>query len=73
SGYLEDGSLASELMMLEHRTARTQYVPFWEWATAKDLPLTHETLARFQAEREPTSPPPWPPATAPARQSARPR
>jgi predicted phosphodiesterase len=73
SGYLEDGSLASELMMLEHSTARTQYVPFWEWATAKDLPLTRESLTRFQAERMPTPPPPWPLTVAPAPRSARPR
>ena len=32
-----DGSLASELMMLEHQTARTHYVPFWEWCLAQDL------------------------------------
>lgn len=72
SGYLDDGSLASELMLLEHRTARTQYVPFWEWATEHDLPLTRDTLMRFQAERKLAPPPPLPVAVAPApRDSAR--
>ncbi len=52
SGYLDDGSLASELMMLEHRTARTQYVPFFEWAQAHGLELTRENFAVFSAERE---------------------
>ena len=52
SGYLDDDSLASELMMLEHQTARTQYVPFWEWATECGLELTRENFARFSAERD---------------------
>lgn len=51
SGYLDDGSLASELMLLEHQTARTQYVPFWEWATKHGLPLTRENAARFRKQR----------------------
>ena len=51
SGYLDDGSLASELMMLEHQTARTQYAPFWDWALAHDLPLTRENFAIFSAQR----------------------
>ncbi|HEY7849994.1 MAG TPA: metallophosphoesterase [Ktedonobacterales bacterium] len=51
SGYLDDDSLASELMLLEHRTARTQYVPFWEWAMAHDLPLTRDNFAVFSAQR----------------------
>ncbi|MFI5272466.1 MAG: metallophosphoesterase family protein [Ktedonobacterales bacterium] len=58
SGYLDDGSLASELMMREHETARTQYVPFWEWAMAHGRPLTREEYARFAAAREPFVPPP---------------
>jgi predicted phosphodiesterase len=56
-GYLS-GSLASELMLLEHRTARTQYVPFWEWAEGHGLPLTREQFERFSAERPPFVPPP---------------
>src|SRR5262249_11032347 len=48
-GYLDDGSLASELMLLEHQTARTQYVPFWEWCMEHGLPLTREQHARFAA------------------------
>lgn len=51
SGYLDDGSVSAELMMLEHQTARTQYVPFWEWATARNLPLTRENVAVFTAQR----------------------
>ena len=51
-GYLDDGSLASELMLLEHRTARTQYVPFWDWAVERGLPLTRENFAVFSAERD---------------------
>ena len=51
SGYLDSGSLASELMLLEHRTARTHYVPFWDWCLACDLPLTRASYARFAAER----------------------
>lgn len=58
NGYLADGSLASELMMLEHRTAITQYVPFWEWAMAQGLPLTHESHALFARQRAPFAPPP---------------
>lgn len=51
SGYLDDGSLAAELMLLEHRTARTHYVPFWDWCLANDLPLTRASYERFAAER----------------------
>lgn len=58
SGYLADGSVASELMQLEHRTARTQYVPFWEWAEARNLPLTRESLKMFHAQRTPFRAPP---------------
>jgi len=58
SGYLADGSLSSALMMLEHRTARTQYVPFWEWALERGLPLTRESHTIFMQEREPFIPPP---------------
>ncbi len=50
NGHLADGSLASLLMLLEHQTARPQYVPFWEWALAHGLPLTQETYAAYQAE-----------------------
>ncbi|HEX8994561.1 MAG TPA: metallophosphoesterase [Ktedonobacterales bacterium] len=52
SGYLDDDSAASELMLLEHQTARTQYVPFWEWAIERNLDLTRENIALFRAERE---------------------
>jgi predicted phosphodiesterase len=51
NGYLDDGSLASALMLLEYRTARTHYVPFWEWALARDLPLTFESYPAFATER----------------------
>ncbi len=51
SGYFDDGSLATELMMLENRTARTHYVPFWDWCLARDLPLTRESYVLFAAER----------------------
>jgi diadenosine tetraphosphatase ApaH/serine/threonine PP2A family protein phosphatase len=57
-GYLADGSLSAELMQLEHRTARTQYVPFWDWALEHNLSLTRESHARFVAERPPFVPPP---------------
>lgn len=57
-GYLADGSLASELMMREHQTARTQYVPFWEWAMEHNLPLTRDSYERFAAERGLFIPPP---------------
>lgn len=67
SGYLDDGSLASELMMLEHQTARTQYVPFWEWATEHDLPLSQASLTHFQAQRKLAPPPRLPVAVPPAR------
>lgn len=60
-GYLDDGSLASELMMLEHRTARTHYVPFWEWCMAHGLELTREHYAQFAAERPSFTPPPFTP------------
>jgi predicted phosphodiesterase len=70
SGYLDDGSIASELMMLEHRTARTQYVPFWEWAETRGLPLTRASLEQFQATREQFIPPPPPVAVAPAQRNA---
>ncbi len=58
SGYLADGSLASELMMLEHQTAITQYVPFWEWALERGLPLTHASHDAFARERAPFLAPP---------------
>ena len=51
SGYLDGGCLSAELMQLEHRTARTRYVPFWDWCLANDLPLTRESYERFAAER----------------------
>ncbi len=57
-GYFDDDSLASELMELEHRTARTHYVPFWEWCMEQGLELTRENHARFAAERPPFVPPP---------------
>ncbi len=71
SGYLDDGSIASELMMQEHRTARTQYVPFWEWAEGQGLPLTRTSMARFHAGRERFTPPPPPMAVAPTQRGAR--
>jgi predicted phosphodiesterase len=49
-GYLDDGSIASRLMLLEYQTARTHYVPFWDWCLALGLPLTGESYARFAAE-----------------------
>ena len=57
-GYLDDGSLASELMLLEHQTARTHYVPFWEWCLAQNIELSRENLVCFLAGREPFVPPP---------------
>jgi predicted phosphodiesterase len=57
-GYLADGSLASELMMQEHETARTWYVPFWEWAQARGVPRSRAEYERFAAHREPFVPPP---------------
>lgn len=57
-GYLADDSLASELMLREHQTARTQYVPFWEWCMARGVEMTREQLAVFLATREPFRPPP---------------
>lgn len=57
-GYLSDGSLASELMLLEHRTARTHYVPFWEWCMAQGVEMTRERMRTFLAQREPFRPPP---------------
>jgi hypothetical protein len=57
-GYLADGSLASELMLREHQTARTQYVPFWEWCMARGVEMTREQLEVFLATREPFRPPP---------------
>jgi predicted phosphodiesterase len=57
-GYLADGSLASELMMHEHETARTWYVPFWEWAQARGVPRSRAEYERFAAQREPFVPPP---------------
>jgi predicted phosphodiesterase len=50
-GYLDGDCLSSELMLLEHRTAQTHYVPFWDWCLANDLPLTHASYARFVAHR----------------------
>lgn len=57
-GYLDDGSLSSELMLMEHQTARTHYVPFWEWCMAQGIPMTREHYVRFAAERPPFTPPP---------------
>lgn len=51
SGYLDDGSLASELMMLEHQTARNQYANFWDWAVTHNLELTRENFALYSAQR----------------------
>ena len=51
SGYLADGSLSAELMLLEHRTARTHYVPFWDWCLEQELPLTRRNYERFAAKR----------------------
>lgn len=61
SGYLDDGGAAAALMLLEHQTARTQYVPFWEWASANGLPLSMDYYSDFSAQRR-WSPPPPPPA-----------
>lgn len=51
-GYLDDGSVASALMLLEHQTARTHYVPFWEWCLERNLPLNRASADLFLAERE---------------------
>ena len=51
SGYLDDGGFVAELMMLEHQTARTQYVPFWEWCTGRGLPLDRQYYDQFAEER----------------------
>src|SRR6185312_3897712 len=51
SGYLDGGCLSAELMQLEHRTARTHYVPFWDWCLENDLPLTRRNYERFAAKR----------------------
>jgi len=51
SGYLDGGCLSSELMLLEHRTARTHYVPFWDWCAANDLSLTRRSYERFVVKR----------------------
>jgi predicted phosphodiesterase len=61
NGYLTDGSLASELMLLEYRTARTQYVPFWEWCMERGLDVadaTRDHFETFTAQRPPFHPPP---------------
>ena len=58
NGYLDDASPASELMLREHQTARTWYVPFWEWAMAHGVPLTRAEYERFAAQRDPFVPPP---------------
>ncbi|MDE3230469.1 MAG: metallophosphoesterase family protein [Chloroflexota bacterium] len=63
SGYLDDGGAAAALMLLEHQTARTQYVPFWEWASANGLSLSMEHYPAFSAQRH-LSPPPPPPTAA---------
>lgn len=57
-GYLADGSFSSELMLLEHRTARTHYVPFWEWCMERGLPMVRDHYEHFAAERPPFLPPP---------------
>lgn len=59
NGYLADDSMASQLMLLEHQTARTQYVPFWEWCMAHDLEKKPENYERFAAERPFFMPPPF--------------
>jgi predicted phosphodiesterase len=58
NGYLADGSMASALMLLEHQTARTHYVPFWEWCMEHGLELTRDSYDVFAAQRPPFSPPP---------------
>jgi predicted phosphodiesterase len=50
-GFLRDHSLVSALMLLEQRTARTQYVPFWEWSLEHGVPFSVEQFARFTARR----------------------
>lgn len=49
-GFLDDNSLASRLMLLEHRTARTHYVPYWEWALEHGLPLDESNYDTFRRE-----------------------
>ncbi len=58
NGYLADGSMASSLMLLEHRTARTHYVPFWEWCMDRGLELTPDAYEQFIAQRPAFTPPP---------------
>ena len=58
NGYFADGSMASRLMLLEHQTARTHYVPFWEWCAAQGLDMTATHYERFAAERPAFIPPP---------------
>lgn len=58
NGFLDDGSMASRLMLLEHQTARTHFVPFWEWCMAHGLDTTAEHYERFVAERPAFIPPP---------------
>lgn len=48
SGYLDNHCLSAELMLLEHQTAHTHYVPFWDWCVANDLLLTHANYERFR-------------------------
>lgn len=50
-GYLDGGCLSAELMLLEHQTAHTHYVPFWDWCVENDLPLTRRNYERFAATR----------------------
>jgi len=58
SGYLDDGSIASELMLLEHKTARSHYAPFMLWCAERGIPMTWQDYAIFAAERSPFTPPP---------------
>lgn len=51
SGYLAHDCLSAELMQLEHRTAHTHYVPFWDWCLANELPLTRASYQRFERTR----------------------
>ena len=62
SGYFDDGSLATELMMLENQTAAPTYVPFWDWALSA-RPAAHArefcALRRRTTEFVPPAPCPY--------------
>jgi predicted phosphodiesterase len=58
SGYLDDGSISSELMLMEHQTARSHYAPFMLWCNERGIEMNWQHYAVFAAERAPFMPPP---------------